>query len=269
MLPTDLGADLRNTLLAVLLLCLAACSQKAWINRLASDEEQRLAIATAEELRNGDAAKITQQAEPQFKADVPKASSQVRPLLTRAPGPFAIKTVSVVEQSGGSVMKAFTLQAGAGTNWTVTEIVFSGRGRSLQLAGFHVLASSSDPSKLNDFSIGKRGLLGYVWLLLMCVCPALCLTAVVLIWRRRWLKRRWLWTVGSLLGFTGFGLNWSTGAWAFLLINVSALGAGATRAGPFSPWILTFGIPVVAIVVIVRWLRLAQRDADAIANIER
>ena len=93
------------------------------------------------------------------------------------------------------------------------------------------------------------------WLLLMFASVATCLMGVVLIWRGRWLKRRWLWTLGSLLGFASFGLNWSTGTWTMSFVNVSLLGATATRALPFGPWILTFGISVIAIIVIVRWLR--------------
>jgi hypothetical protein len=244
------------------MLCLAACSQKAWIDRLASTQEQRLAIETAQELRDGKVNKLADRAEPQLKAELPRAAAEVRPILARAYGPFAIQTVNVAELNGGPVTKAFTLEAGSGSSWALAEIVFRGAPGSLRLAGFHVLPANSDPSKLNDFNVTQRGLVGYLWLFLMVACVALCLTAVVLIWRRPWLDRRWLWTLGSVLGFAGFGLNWSTGAWAVLFVNVSLLGATATKAGPFAPWILTFGFPVIAVIVIVRWFRETPRQTS-------
>jgi hypothetical protein len=246
---------MRNVLVCALLLCLAACTQKGWMDRLATPEEQQTAIDTAQAFRDGDVDKIAPLTEPQLKGDLQRASVEIRPVLERAKGPFSIDTINVVRQSGGPTTKTFTLQAGSDSKWALVEIVFRGAPGSLRLAGFHAWPASSDPSKLNDFNIGQRGFLGYVWLLLMFACVALCLTAVALIWRRPWLKRRWLWTLGSLVGFTGFGLNWSTGAWAILFVNVSLLGAGATKAGPLSPWILTFAIPVVAIIVILRFAR--------------
>ena len=101
-----------------------------------------------------------------------------------------------------------------------------------------------------------------VWTLaVMVACVGTCLTAIVLIWRSRWLSRRWLWTLGSLFGFIGFGLNWSTGAWA-ILFGASLLGAQATKAGPFAPWILSFFVPIVAIVVIVLWFRARKSNGD-------
>lgn len=254
---------MRKVLACVLLLCLAACSQKGWIDALSSPQEQRLALETAEEFRNGATDKIAQRTQPELKADLARGATEVRPILERAQGPFTIETVYVARQNDGPVTKTFTLQAGSGQSWALAEIVFQGTPGSLQLAGFHVWPAKSDPSRLNDFNISKRGLLGNIWLLLMFGCVALCITAVVLIWRGRWLNRRWLWTIGSLIGFTGMGLNWSTGAWAVQIINVSLLGAGATKAGPFAPWILTFGVPIIAIIVIVRWLRRDSAEVSA------
>lgn len=254
---------MRSLLVCVLLMCLAACSQKAWIDRLASSQEQQLAIQTAQDLRQGNLGSISKIAEPALVPELPRAVSEVRPILARTRRPFSIKTVNVSEVNGGPLTKAFVLQTGSGYDWAIVEIVFQRTAGSLQLAGFHAASAKFDPSKLNDFDVSKRGLLGYVWLLIMIACVSSCLIAVVLIWRRPWLKRRWLWTLGSLFGFGGFGLNWSTGASAILFVNVSLLGASATKAGPFAPWLLTFGVPVFAIIVIARWFSARHREAGA------
>ena len=253
---------MRRIIGCFLLMCLVGCSQKAWIDRLASAQEQQLAVQTAQQLRDGNLKAISASAESDLRSELPRAVSQVRPILAKTRGPFSIETVYVAEVSGGPLTKAFTLQAGSGYDWALAQIVFRGSPGSLKLAGFHVLPARSNPSKLNDFRLGARGLLGYVWLLMMLMCAALCILAIVLIWRRPWLKHRWLWTLGCLFGFAGFGLNWSNGAWALLFLNVSLLGATATKAGPFAPWLLTFGIPVFAIIVIVRWFGASHGEPD-------
>ena len=100
---------MRVLLLCTFLLSLAACSQKEWIDRLASRQEQQLAIQSAEELRNGELGKLAQEIEPGLKKELPRAAAQVRPILARAQGPFAIETVNVAQMSGGPVTKAFTV----------------------------------------------------------------------------------------------------------------------------------------------------------------
>ena len=253
---------MRFFLVSVFFFCLAGCSQRGWIDRLASPDEQRLALETAQELRDGNLEKLTKKAEPGFRAVLPKAIDKVRPAVAPAKGPMSIQDVVVLTQ-GESAVKSFTFESGSGSNWALTEVVLRGPPGALQLAGFRVLPTTSQPSRLNDFSISRRGLLGYLWLFAMGVCAALCISAVILIWRRPWLKRRWLWTLGSLLGFGGLALNWSTGAWTILLVNVSLLCATASKAGPYLPWNLAFGVPVVAIIVIIRWLTQAGRASEA------
>lgn len=255
---------MRRLLVCVLLICLAACSQKAWNDRLASQEEQQLALQTAQQLREGDADDLAKITEPQLKAALPRAVAGVRAVLAQAQGPLAIETISVSQVNGGPVTKAFNLEAGSGSRWALVQILFEGAPGSWQLAGFHVWPSNIAPSKLNDFSISRRGLIGYIWLGLMFTCVAASVFAVTLIWRRPWLNRRWLWTLGSLFGFAGLGLNWSNGTFAILFINISVPPAQATKGGPFSPWLLSFAIPVVAIIVIVRWFRQARRETDTI-----
>jgi hypothetical protein len=254
---------MRILLVFLLAAALAGCSQQGWNDRLASPDEQRLALRVAEQLRQGEAGKIAAIAQPEFRSAIPRAVADVRPILAKAPGRFSIQTISVIQPMGGPTTKSFNLQSGAGAHWAVTEIVLQGSTGSWQLAGFHVWAVDAEPAKVNDFDINRRGLVGYLWIAAMLASVASCLSAVLLIWRSRWLKRRWLWTLGSLFGFVGFGLNWSSGAWAVAPFNLLLLGAGATKAGPFAPWLLSVAIPVVAILVIVRWFRRDRSHSEA------
>ena len=236
-------------------LCLAACSQQTMIDKLASRNEQALAINVAQQLRAGRADLIVAEAQPQLASEISRVTPQIRSMLEPVKGPFAIKTANVFKMLNGPTTKTFVLQAGSGSRWALVEVVLQGIPQQMELSGFHVQPFAADPSQANRFHWGDQGLVGYIWLALMLACVLTCLWAVFLIWRRPWLKRRWLWTLGSLFGFAGFGLNWATGAWAILFVNVSLLGARATKMGPYSPWILSFGIPIVAVIVMVRWYR--------------
>ncbi len=248
-------------LILLVLLCLAACTQQGWNDRLASPKEQALAIGAAEDLRAGQMEPLAKQAAPELRQQLPRYMKQVAPLLMPVQGNFRLQTVNSFSLSGGPTTKTFIVQGGSGDHWAIVRVVFQASGDEMRLAGLNVTPFKEDPSEMDSFEVGRRGPLGYLWLAIMLTCVSSCIWATVLIWRRRWLKRRWLWTLGSLFGFVGFGLNWSTGAYAVLLVNVSLLGAQASKAGPYAPWLLNFGIPVVALVVIARWYR-HERGSD-------
>ena len=77
--------------------------------------------------------------------------------------------------------------------------------------------------------------------------------ALLRIWRSGRFRRRWLWTIGALFGFGTFALNWTTGQFDFQPLTFNLLGIGFLKNPVFAPWILKFGIPVVAIVALIKY----------------
>ena len=59
-----------------------------------------------------------------------------------------------------------------------------------------------------------------------------------------------------------FSLNWATGAWSIKPIYVSLLGAGFFRPSPFDAWILSFSLPIVAVIFLMRRRGLMARSED-------
>lgn len=222
-------------------------------------------MKAADEVRSGPIDQLAAETEPEFRQELPIFVKKVAPLITPVSGPFTLVTVGSFRFNSGPTTKTFIIQGGSGNHWAVIRVVLRGVENSMQLAGVSVTPFNSDPSKMDNFDINRQGMLGYAWLTIMLAGACTCIWATILVWRRRWLKRRWLWTIGSVLGFARFALNWSTGAWAISLVNVSLLGAQATKAGPYAPWVLSFGVPIVAIIVLVRWHRLS-RSTDGITN---
>jgi hypothetical protein len=113
-----------------------------------------------------------------------------------------------------------------------------------------------------QFSLAGKSLLHYLWLVLTVSCAALSLGSAVFIATRRGMPRRWRWVLLSLLGVSAFRLNWATGAIDFGLLQVQLASASFLRAGPAAPWILSFAVPVGALVGLTRyrsWRLLALR----------
>jgi hypothetical protein len=81
------------------------------------------------------------------------------------------------------------------------------------------------------------------------------------------LKRKWLWILFMLFGIISFKLNWTTGDFELQLLNIRLLGAGFSRSGTVAPWILSFAVPVGAILF---WIKKRKINKNFIteSNVE-
>lgn len=103
----------------------------------------------------------------------------------------------------------------------------------------------------------------YVWLVLTIACAAVAIGTAGWLATRRAMPKRWRWVLVALLGVGSFSLNWATGETGFRVIAVQLFAAGAMRPGPVSPWILTFAIPVGALVSLRRYRHWRRTLASA------
>lgn len=106
-----------------------------------------------------------------------------------------------------------------------------------------------------QFSLAGKTLLHYLWFLLTIAAAVFSLGTAVFIGTRRSMPKRWRWVLLSLLGVGAFRLNWATGAIDFALMQVQLASASFVRAGPAAPWILSFAIPVGALIGLTRYHR--------------
>ena len=105
------------------------------------------------------------------------------------------------------------------------------------------------------FSLSGKSFTHYLWLVVTVVCAAFSLGSAVFIATRRAMPKRWRWVVLSLVGVGAFQLNWTTGATNLALLNVQLASGSFLRGGPAAPWILSFAIPVGALLGVSRYRR--------------
>ena len=116
-------------------------------------------------------------------------------------------------------------------------------------------------SKVTAFSFNNKEFTHYLFLGYAILIPIFILITLIFVIKTK-LDKKWLWIIGSLFGFMKFSINWTTGEIGFKLINFSFLGAGFTKSGDIAPWIITFSIPIVAIVF---WFKryLDKKEAES------
>lgn len=243
-------------------LLLAACSLTDWNERLSSPQERAQALNFVAAFRAGRLATIEGQIDPSiFKQTVVERERQ----LSQVPMAGAPQLITVSAQSntiGGNTtsLKSFNYEFGSGTKWAIFQVTLSAEQKGGIVAGWRLFPSSEQPTAINKFSLSGKSGLHFLWLFLMAASVVTCITGAVLAFRDRATSNRWLWVVGSVFGFITFDLNWTTGAIGFRPISFMLLGASGVQPSPLEPWIFSFAIPIVAIIVIVRKLRSGSSE---------
>ena len=112
---------------------------------------------------------------------------------------------------------------------------------------FSILPSDQSLSKIHEFTFENKSFINFLWIFLVIIIPIFILVTLIFAIRTP-LKRKWLWIIFILFGFVAFSLNWTTGEIRFQLINFKLFGAGIVKSGIIAPWIVSFAIPIGAIV---------------------
>jgi hypothetical protein len=118
---------------------------------------------------------------------------------------------------------------------------------NLTVTSFDGRITDESLATLHTFDIKDKGFLHFLFLYLAILIPIFIIVTLIFAIRTK-LTKKWLWIIGILFGFLKFSINWTTGQVGFSLINVSILGAGFSKSGNIAPWILSFSLPIVAII---------------------
>ncbi len=251
-------------ILVILSLLLAACSQSQVNEALATPQEQSVAVRFIAALQSGQLDTVKASMEPQlyaqtlgiersFQAGIPKATNTR--LVTVA---VQTNTVNGVSQT----LKALNYEFGAGTRWAVIQIVMKVAPGGPQIVGWHAAPSDHQPTTGGAFTLEGKGALHYFWLAAMALSTLTIVTALILIGRSTGVRRRWLWAIGSALGLGQFTLNWTTGVWIVRPLGFFLLGSAAFKASPFDAWMLSFSLPIVAVIFLLRRKTLMVQPDD-------
>ncbi len=125
------------------------------------------------------------------------------------------------------------------------------------IVGFRVKPIADSLEHINKFSLPGKTPLDYLVLVLAVAVPLFIVYALARCVRMRALRRKWLWIVFIMLGVGQFAVNWTTGQWLLNPLYLQVLGASAF-APPYGPWILSFSLPIGAMVFLLRKKKLVK-----------
>jgi hypothetical protein len=107
-------------------------------------------------------------------------------------------------------------------------------------------------AELNGFSFRNASLLHYMVLSLAVLAVVVTVAAVIKIWRSGNFRRRWLWTIGAVLGLSKITLNSTSGEFMYSPVYFQLFSASAIKPGLLAPWLVSVSIPAVAFYALLK-----------------
>ncbi len=251
--------------LVILSLLLASCSEARFNDTLATPQDQSIAVRFISALQSGRFDAVKASLEPKLYAQTLVIERSIQPGIPKEAN-YKLVTVGVQTNSANGVtetLKALTYEFGAGTKWAAIQIVLKSAPSGPQIVGWHAAPSDHQPTSAGDFTLAGKGLVQYLWLAAMVLSTFTIVFTLILVGRSAGVKRRWLWAIGSALGLGQFTLNWSTGMWAVRPLGFFLLGSAVVKPSPFDAWMLSFSLPVVAVIFLLRRKALMAQPDEA------
>lgn len=126
-------------------------------------------------------------------------------------------------------------------------------------------------SELTKFTLTGKSVLHYIFLVFCILVPLFILTTLIMmLFSKITTKKKIIWALIILLiSLPKFLINWGDGQLDFSLLNISLLGSGFNKPTLYSPWLLSFHIPIGAIVYWFKrksLLREMEQDSEPFEN---
>lgn len=250
-------------LLAVLVaVLLAGCSQRAVLDRLTTPQERQFSEKLIVDLAVGHTQDVSNALAPELRDQLTPQLPRMRAFLPAGPG-TRIRLIEADIQTLNGVRHSYlTYEADQDDRHAMIQIGLQSNPTS-QVTDFYIYRLSDTLDHINAFSLSGKSTLHYAFLTGAAAAVAITFWGLIRIWRAPDVKRRWLWTIGCIFGVGHFAINWTTGAVTVLPLYLQLFSAGGVRPGVFAPWDVSFGIPLVAIIFLVRRFRQARQGRSA------
>jgi len=153
-----------------------------------------------------------------------------------------------------TIIKEATIQYQFKSNWYLENLAYAQRGNAMQLLNYSFNKLPNSLQKINEVVLSETSVLQYFALATTIMIFMIIIFALFKCIIATNLKRKWLWIIFILVGFFQFNFNWTTQAFTINPLFFQVLGAGFYRASRYTPLMLSFSIPLGAIMFLIKSL---------------
>ena len=244
--------------------CLSGCDSSALFDSLVPKEESKIAQDVVAKVAARDFAAIDAAMDPAQRPPNLQEALEKMAVMVPAGTPKSVKVVGTnTMRSSAATTYHLTYEYEYPSGWLVAAVLLERRDDKLLLQGINFVPRTQSLESENSFTFAGKGPLHYVVLVLAVAIPLFVIYALVLCFRTRFAKRKWLWVLFVGVGLMQFNFNWASGAWNVQPVSFVLLGLGVVKSGPVAPWVVTLGVPFGAIIFLIRRRELQRLAAEA------
>ena len=261
-----------HRLALVFLACLlfAGCDYKALIEKNLPKEDDAIARRFLELVRTGDYVAADQMLDASLRGEKSETGFRELNSVLAHGEQLSVEVIGLHLFSnfpGDTKRTALTYQIRFADRWAVGTVTVQRVSGDATILGARFNWVPDSLESIHQFTFSGKTVGHYLVLAICIAVPVFIIFALVVCIRTPLRRRKWLWIIFILLGIGKFQLAWTSGLFGVQILSVSLLGAGMLRSSPYASWILSFGVPLGAIVFLAmrRKLRAPDKPGDLTA----
>ena len=135
----------------------------------------------------------------------------------------------------------------------------------LTVSAFNGVFLPSSLAELTKFTLLDKSARHYIFLIMCILVPLfIVITFIVMLSTKMTIKKKIIWALLILLiAFPKFMINWGDGQFGINFVSIQLLGGGVNKPTLYSPWILSFSIPIFAIVFWIKRKCLQSKEEQS------
>lgn len=251
---------LKKLLLVLALALSCSCSPSTTIDMFVDESKAEIARTYTQRVIDGDLTALIAKLDPSLQSD--EVMAQLETLHSHFPHetPEEVTLVGYQENhSNGGVFYNVTYQFAYGSKWLLVNAAWKESANDSRLIrGLNVRVLPDSLQVINAFTFKQAGLWHYLIFAAAILMPAITLFSLVVCIRTKFPRRKWLWIIFILVGFTQLTINWTTGHVGFSPLSFQLFSASAMASGPYAPWVVSISFPLGAVMF---WRKRKQLKA--------
>lgn len=244
---------MRFLAITLIALVLGGCDRYALVEKFSTPELQAEAKDYIAKLRSRDFAAIESAIDESLKSGQLPAELTKMADLIPAGEPTLVRLVGAQHHfSGETNTYSSQFEYLFDRKSVVISISIRESGGPRKIVGFEVVPQAMPVDEQSLLSWDGKGLPQYAVLAGAVAAFLVSLVALVKCARTRLPRRKWLWILFILVGFTKLSVNWDTGELGFMPVALQIMSA-SIGAPTLGPTVVAFSIPVGALLFLIRY----------------
>lgn len=241
--------------LALLLIVasVAACSQTQMLDRVSTAQERAVAERAIQGIQRADATDLDGIVDAGLRQELRSAIPALQQQLADN-GTLKLVDARFETQFGQPSVRTteLTYSVDSPDEHSAVLVVLRTIGNEKPVViGMHAQQLKEQVGWYSGFGLFGKSVAHYLMLATVAAALIVTVASVIRVWRSGRFKRRWIWTIGCLIGVGQLSIDWATGQLSFNPIFLKLLSASVMKPSLFASWFVAVGLPIVALYVLM------------------